>query len=129
MTLTPKQEQENTDDLLQEALNSIKPNTEEFINRRMNHINFARTIFWLCVKSRKEHFFYIRELCQFIRLSMGRTHNIVNEIINGTDLIKRTIHTDNMTQIEFVRDDEGKPKVWKHFDKAKKTLGLKFSLK
>ncbi len=123
------QKQENTDEILLEALDSIRPNTEEFIARRINHINFARTIFWFCVKSRKEDFFYTKELCKFIRLSIGRTHHIVNEILNGTDILQRKIHSDTMTHINFKRDPQGNPLVWKYFEQAKKTLGLKFSLK
>ena len=56
----PDQKQENTDEILLEALDSIRPDTEEFIARRINHINFARTIFWFCVTSRKEDFFYTK---------------------------------------------------------------------
>ena len=50
------------EDLLEDALEDISPDREEFINRRINHKNFARTIFFLCVKSRNEDFVYAKPL-------------------------------------------------------------------
>lgn len=125
----PKQESYDQEDILLDALESIKPEEDEFINRRINHINFARIIFWLCVQSRKNDFFYVKELSKFIKLSIGRTHHIINEIIDGTNLLKKRYKTDILTEISFEKDSQDKSLVWNYFDKAKKTLGLKFSLK
>jgi len=112
------------EDILIDALEIIRPDREEFINRRINHINFARIIFWLCVKSRKEEFFYANELSKFIKLSLGRTHHILNEFVNA-ELLKKKFPTDNLSEFWFARNDKGRIYVSEYFDKARKTLKLK----
>lgn len=117
---------EEIEDAFLEVLQDIKPDVDEFINRRINHINFARIIFWLSVKSRKEDFIYARELSKFIRLSLGRVHHILNELVENNILRKR-FPTDNLVEFWFVKDKEI-PIVQKYFEKAKKTLGIRFKL-
>lgn len=121
-----KDMKEEIEDAFLEVLQDIKPDVDEFINRRINHINFARVIFWLSVKSRKEDFFYARELSKFIRLSLGRVHHILNELVENNVLRKR-FPTDNLVEFWFVKDNEI-PVVQKYFENAKKTLGIKFKL-
>ena len=117
---------EEIEDALLEVLQDIKPDVGEFINRRINHINFARTIFWLSVKSRKEDFFYARELSKFIRLSLGRVHHILNELVEN-NLLRKRFPTDNLVEFWFIKDKEI-PIIQNYFENAKKTLGIKFKL-
>ncbi len=119
-----KERGEAVDDMLEEALSDISPDKSEFINRRINHINFARTIFWLCVKSRKEDFFYARELSQFIKLSIGRVHHILNEFVENKFLRKR-FPTDNLIEFWFIKEKDI-PIIQEYLEKAQKTLGIKF---
>ena len=122
-----KQREEQLDDMLEEALINLTPSIDEFINRRINHINFARTIFWLSVKSRKTDFFYARELSKFVKLSIARVHQILNEIVeNG--LLRKKFPTDNLTEFWFVKEEE-KVIVQNYLEKAQKTLGIKFEVK
>lgn len=117
---------ENIEEILLDALEGIVPTIDEFINRRINHINFARIVFWLCVKSRTEDFFLARELSKFIKLSLGRVHHILNELTENK-LLKKVFPTDNLTEFWFIKEKET-PVIQNYFEKAKKTLGLKFKL-
>ncbi len=114
------------EDMLEEALLDLTPTTDEFINRRINHINFARTVFWLYTISRKEDYFLARELSKFIKLSMARVHHILNEFVENKILSKR-FPTDNLTEFWFVKEN-GIPVIQKYLTKAQKTLGIKFKL-
>lgn len=117
---------EAVEDMLEEALLDLTPSVDEFINRRINHINFARTVFWLSVKSRKEDFFYARELSKFIKLSIARVHQILNEFVENRILSKR-FPTDNLTEFWFVKEKEI-TLIQNYLTKAQKTLGIKFKL-
>lgn len=117
---------EKTEEIFLDALEQIRPSLDDYINRRINHMNFARIVFWLCVKSREDSFFYARELSGFIKLSLGRVHHILTELVENKILSKR-FPTDNLTEFWFVKDKEI-PVIHKYFDKAKKTLKLKVSM-
>ena len=121
-----QEREEAIGDMLEEALLDLTPSVDEFINRRINHINFARTVFWLCVNSRKEDFFYARELSKFIKLSIARVHQILNEFVeNG--LLRKRFPTDNLTEFWFVKE-KGIVLIQSYLTKAQKTLGIKFKL-
>ncbi len=119
--------EEKTEEIFLDALEQIEPSMDDFINRRINHMNFARIVFWLCVKSRTESFFYARELSKFIRLSLGRVHHILTELVENKILRKR-FPTDNLTEFWFVKNKEV-PVIHDYFNKAQKTLKLKVSMK
>jgi len=119
-------EMANQEDLLTEALTEIKASAEEFINRRINHINFARTIFWLCVKSRDNKFVYAAELSEFLKVSKARTHEILNDLVSIKLLTKR-FPTSNLVEYVFVVDNEF-VKIQKYFEQASKTLKIKIKL-
>lgn len=121
-----QEREEKVNDMLEEALLDLTPTSDEFINRRINHINFARTIFWLSVKSRKEDFFYARELSKFIKLSIARVHQILNEFVENGLLSKR-FPTDNLTEFWFVKEKET-VLIQNYLTKAQKTLGIKFKI-
>ena len=123
--MEPEQE-ESIEDMLEEALIDMAPGVDEFINRRINHINFARTVFWLCVKSRKEDFIYARELSKFIKLSIARVHQILNEFVENGLLSKR-FPTDNLTEFRFVKKNDV-VLIQEYLTKAQKTLGIKFKI-
>jgi hypothetical protein len=115
------------EDRLLSALDNIKPDVDEFINRRINHINFARTIFFLCVKARNEDYVLAKDLSLFLRLSMQRSLNILNELATAGILNKKN-PVSNMAEFWFILDNEETPLVMKFFDKCKKTLGVEFKI-
>lgn len=117
----------NEEDILEEALEDISPDREEFINRRINHINFARTIFFLCVKSRNEDFIYARPLSKFLKLSMQRSLSILNDLTTAEILTKK-YPTSNLVEFWFVIE-KGRPVIQRYFERAKKTLGIKIKIK
>ena len=87
------------EDILEDALGDISPDREEFINRRINHINFARTIFFLCVKSRNEEFVYAKPLSKFLKVSMQRSLAILNDLTDLAGILRKVYPTSNL--IEF----------------------------
>ncbi len=115
------------EDMLEEALEDISPDKEEFINRRINHINFARTIFFLCVKSRKEDFVYARPLSEFLKVSMQRALTILGDLAMA-GILKKKYPTSNLTEFWFVVEN-GKPVIQEYFERAKKTLGVKIKIR
>ncbi len=118
---------EDQEDILEEALGDIAPDKEEFINRRINHINFARTIFWLCVKSRNEDFICAKPLSQFLKVSMQRSLSILNDL-SMAGILRKKYPTSNLTEFWFIVED-GKVIIQGYFERAKKTLGVKVKIK
>ena len=115
------------EDILEEALKDISPDKEEFINRRINHINFARTIFWLCVKSRNEEFIWARPLSEFLKVSMQRSLTILGDLAMA-GILRKKYPTSNLTEFWFITE-KGNPIIQKYFERAKKTLGVKIKIK
>ncbi len=117
---------ENYEDLLMDSLLDIKATTDEFISRRINHINFARTIYWLSVKSRKEAFIYCSELSEFLRLSDSRTRLILDELVKNR-LLRKRFPTSNLVEYTFIIKDE-MAIIQDYFERAAKTLKIKIKL-
>ena len=114
------------EDIFEDALEDLKANTEEFINRRINHLNFARTIFWICVKSRKIGFVYACELAEFLKVSQARANQILNDFTRA-DLLKKRFATSNLVEYWTTKKD-GEILIFDYFDKAQKVLGIKAKL-
>lgn len=115
------------DDILEEALDDISPDREEFINRRINHINFARTLFWLCVKSRNEDYVVAKPLSKFLKVSMQRSLSILNDL-DMAGILKKKYETSNLTEFWFIIENS-KAVIQNYFERAKKTLGIKIKIK
>jgi len=115
------------EDILEEALEDISPDREEFINRRINHINFARTIFFLCVKSRNEEFIYAKPLSVFLKVSMQRSLAILNDLAMA-GILKKKYPTSNLIEFWFIME-KGRPIIQEYFERAKKSLGVKIKIK
>ncbi len=114
------------EDILEDFLDDLKADTEEFINRRINHINFSRTIFWICVKSRKNDFVYASELSEFLKLSQARANQILNDFVRA-ELLKKRFPTSNLVEYWIIKKDEN-ILILNYFEKAKKVLGIKAKL-
>ena len=114
------------EDIFEDALEDLKANTEEFINRRINHLNFARTIFWICVKTRKISFVYACELAEFLKVSQARANQILNDFTRA-DLLRKRFATSNLVEYWTIKKD-GKFLILDYFEKAKKVLGIKAKL-
>lgn len=111
------------DGFFNELLDSIKPTDEEYIERRISHINFAKIISWLCITSTKRPSFTRKDLRSFIRLADSRVFDILEGLISAGMLEKKSISSIG-TIYKFLRDDHG-VRITKYFDKALKTLGKK----
>ena len=122
MMETPVQKKQN--EFFDELLESIQPINDEFIKRRIHHINFARMICWLCVESRKRNVFVPEDLRKFIRLDASSIHRILKGLIEAGTLIKN-YDASARTSYTFVRDDRRVPVIQEYFDEALKTLGKK----
>lgn len=111
------------EDVLEDLLASIAPTIDEWVERRIHHTNFARIIFWMCVKARTLDYFYPKDLRQFVKLDHSRVFYILKELAEQGLLRKKYLHN-NMLTYFFVKEN-GVPKVLKYFKKSKKTLGIK----
>lgn len=107
-------------------LEEIAPDRNELINRRINHINFARTIIWLCINSRTEDFIYNPELSKYLGVSTVRIQHILGDLTN-IGLLKKRFPTSTLVEYWFEKEN-GEPIVLQYFERAKKTLGIKFKL-
>lgn len=125
--LREKEEREEAiGDLLEEALQDLAADREEFINRRINHLNFSRTIFWLCVKSRKEDYIYASELAEFLKISQARSNQILNDF-SRAGLLKKRFATSNLVEY-WIEKEKNTPIIQKYMEKSQKTLGIKAKL-
>lgn len=118
-----KSKTKNQEDVLEDLLASIAPSIDEWVERRIYHTNFARIIFWMCVKARTLDFFYPKDLRQFVKLDHSRVFYILKELAEQGLLRKKYLHNNALSYF-FVKEG-GVPKVLKYFKKAKKTLGIK----
>ena len=122
MMETPVQKKQN--EFFEELLESIKPVNEEFIKRRIHHINFARIICWLCIESRKRNIFSPEDLRKFIRLEASSIHRILKGLTEAGVLNKK-YNPSSRTSYTFVKDDQRSPIIQGYFEEALKTLGKK----
>lgn len=105
-----------------ELLESIKPNSDEFIKRRIHHIPFATTIVWLSIESRKRNVFYLDELRRFLQVEESRAYFVLKNLVESGYLKK----TKGKREYFFIRDEIKKiAKITEFFDEACKTLGKK----
>ncbi len=116
----------NEEDILEEALEDLRPDREEFINRRINHLNFSRTIFWLCVKSRKDNYVYASELAEFLKISQARSNQILNDFTKA-ELLGKRFPTSNLVEY-WITKEKDKAIILNYLKKAQKTLGIKAKL-
>ncbi len=120
-TRVDKQQDKFFDDLLE----SIRPDNEEIIERRISHITFAKIISWLCLESRKRHIFKKQELRGFIGLTNSRVQEILNDLINS-GLIKKKTDPSGKNYFVFTKNEtSGELVIRKYFDRALKTLDKK----
>ena len=106
---------------LEEQLERIKPSIDDFIERRIHHVPFARTLFWLYFQSKKGDFIYAKDLEKFMKVSGSYAFDLLNKMVNAGILDKK--HTGNIAEYHFVKNGNN-PLIWKYLDKTKKTLGL-----
>lgn len=109
------------ENIIDENLEKIEPNIDDFINRRINHIQFAKLLYWLWSKSKKDDFVYVNELSKFTKLTKNRAYSILNDLCNINLLEKKW--TGNMAEYWFVKNGES-PLINKYIERAKKMLGL-----
>ncbi len=112
------------DSFFEALLESIKPRNEEYIEKRIKHISFAKIICWLCIESRKRTMFYPDELRRFMRFERSTIHVILKGITESGFLIK-SHQADSKVHYSFVKDEQHLPKIRIYFERALRTLGKK----
>lgn len=116
---------EEVDEQLEDMLHELKGNAEEFISRRINHIGFAKTIFFLCVKARTEDFIYSRDLSSFRGITRQGSNLILGDLVN-VKLLKKINKVGNISEFWFMKDDySGMPLINRYFNQCCRTLGIK----
>jgi hypothetical protein len=106
---------------MEEGLARIEPTQEDFINRRINHIPFAKVIFWLCYRSIKHEFVYATELADFLKVSQNWSYQILRDLSKVNLLKKRGQH--GIIEFWFVKNTS-EPFIMKYLLRAKKTLHM-----
>ena len=122
MMVTPVQKQQ--DAFFENLLESIKPLDDDFIKRRIHHINFARIICWICIESKKRNLFYPDELRKFMRFEASSIHRVLKGLTEAGVLNKK-YNPSSRTSYTFVRDTSQLPIIREYFEEALKTLGKK----
>lgn len=120
-------DKEQIDEELERVLEELAPGRDEFINRRISHMNFAKVVFWLSVRSRKDEYVYAGDLAKFLKVTQTRGYMILNDLVR-VGFLKKVFPSSTLIEFWFKRDEMGNCEIAKFFDKAQKTLGVKFKL-
>lgn len=102
----------------EDILNKMAPSADEFIERRIKHINFAKTIIWLVAQSKNNEFIYASELAKFFKLTQTRAYVILKDLANAGFLIKKG---SSITEFYFKKEGET-PIISVYLSKALKVL-------
>lgn len=114
-------------DQLEEILEELSGTTDEFIYRRINRPNFARVVFWICVRGRNDEFVTSRDLAEFMKVTTQRAYYQLQDLCR-VGLLKKDCKSSSMAWYWLLRDDFGVYKINKYFQTACKTLGIKNKL-
>lgn len=117
--VTKKEEEKIAE--MEEQLSQLEPNMDDWVDRRIHHINFAKIVYWMCLQTRKGDFIYPKELYKFLKTSGSHTYNLLMSMVNIGLLHKK--YTGNLVEYHFVKNG-GNPLIENYLDKAKRTLGL-----
>lgn len=109
---------------LDEVLEDLKGTADDLVFRRINHVGFAKTVFFICVKGRNDDFVMTGDLAEFLSVSTQRAYYIFKDLCR-VGLLKKDCKSSSMAWYWLVKDNEsGLPKINKYFDMACKTLGV-----
>jgi len=111
----------NEEEIINQNLEKLESNIDDFIKRRINHHNFSKILYYLWTQSKKGDFVYVNELSRFTKLTKARSYTILNELCEVFLLEKR--HTGNLVEYWFVKND-GKVLIENYIPLIKKILGL-----
>ena len=103
-------------------IEQIEPDQEDFINRRINHISFAKVVFWLGYQSRKQDFVYASELAKFLKVTHTRAYTILRDLCRA-GIMSKTGATSSLIEFRFIKNGQN-PLIIKYTQKAMKTLNL-----
>lgn len=112
------------DEFFDKILESIKPKDEEYIERRIHHVIFAKIIVWLCSTSREKNVFSLEELRAFLHIHRSSVHDYIKGLVES-NYLRREIRSYGKIEYIFVRDGSNKVKLTEYFERAAKVLGLK----
>lgn len=108
-----------------ELLDGIRPDPKEQIERRIRMGSFAKVVIWACVNSSDTDFLCVRDLARFMRISLQRARYILEDMVKF-ELLRRNKLSGCSVDYYFVYDEyTGKPTLFKYFDLARDTLGIK----
>lgn len=117
---TEKKEAESIDEKMEKLVDSIEPTEEDFVNRRINHIPFAKVVIWLCYKSKNSDFVYASELSKFMKVTQTRAYSILRDLCR-VGIMSRNNATATLVEFHFVRNSHN-PIICKYLERAMRTL-------
>lgn len=112
------------EDQLEGIVDKLTDNSEDFIYRRISHVGFAKIIFFIGVKARKDEFVVPREIAEFRKISQQRVYYILQDLCRA-GILRKDCKTETMAVYWIKRDGFGVPIVNKYMNIACKTLGIK----
>lgn len=105
----------------EEIILKLEPGIDDFIGRRIYHQSFQKIIYWLDFKSKKSDFIYSKELSEFMKITVTRSHQILWDLCN-IGLMRKNI-TGGLVEYWFIRNGNIAT-ISKYVDRARKLLGL-----
>ena len=109
---------------LEDVLDELKGNADDFMFRRISHKNFAKVVFWICVRGRNEEFVLSGDLAEFLKVTGQRAYYIMQDLCK-CGLLRKDYKSSAVAWYWLTRDEFGNYKMNKYFNMACKTLGIK----
>jgi hypothetical protein len=110
---------------LDEILEDMKVlNDSDFMKRRMDHINFQKTVFFLCVQSQKVNSVESKDLRKFMGCSQQWANYVMNDL-DSVGFLKKIKKGGNKVFYVYMRHDDGRVKLMDYFEEARDKLGIK----
>lgn len=117
-----KESEKSIEERMEEILQEIEPDQDDFMNRRINHIPFAKVVVWLNYHARKSDFVYASELSKFMKVTQTRAYTILRDLCKA-GLMTRKNATSTLVEFHFSKNGH-KPLITKYLEKAMRTLDL-----
>jgi len=104
----------------EEKVIELEPSMEDVINRKINHRNFAKMLYWLCIQTNKTNIIVPKDVMKFLKVTRTRAYQILEDFEN-IGLIKKRGTNSVYVEYTFITNGNS-PLILKYFDKAKKAM-------
>jgi len=109
---------------LEGIVDSLEPTQDDFIGRRINHMNFAKVVLWILNQGTSADFIYASELARYMKITQTGAFTTLNNLTR-VGFMKKKWASSNLVEFYLVKNGDT-PLLAKYLNQAKKTLGVKF---